>query len=585
MVKMNARINERLYLLFFLCLGVCGLISFKLSALGEIYIDASVDARNAFVNYPLHGTISVTHDAKDTVDVSNFSMEGKPLPVDFVKSVSMFSNQSVLVSFYRFQLSGKPAGTYILPPVSVKVGGNVYQSIPSSYEVAGAVPQTATVNTTPAALKLKAEVQSPKPFFPGQQARLVYYFLFKGNIELTSETLPLIDKISGFQKIGDKQIKNYQSDEWSIQEVSQEVQAVNPGDFTFPASTIEGYAYQQDPIQKTRTYFQPILKAEAPSVTITVSQFPSGAPSTFQGAVGKYAFKVSLLTPSSVYVEDRMKLAVDITTLDSSLDTVTLPSLNQPGFQGLFRSGDLPPVGEVQGKTKRFVFDIYPLVPSIEQIPSFTFSYFDPSKATYQSLQSDPIPITVKARAPIAPQQPPQEVKEKEVQTPQETKEETAAPKAIEVQKPQPIEIEGIYTLTSSDLKNTTLGTWWGLLLIPLGAFFLGFLYELRKYLLLLKERIKPKQSEEIWKEALASAKDPPKFFPLMRKALLMRLEENDIVASANIDPENLPNEGQAGEVREFLCRIEKERFAGKDKFPVEPVVKEAKALFYKIKK
>lgn len=570
----------------------------------DVKVTAEIEETRAFANQPLAGTITVTHDEKEVVDTKSFQLDNKEIPVDFVKSVKLSEYSPLQLSIYQFVAPSKPNGLYVLPEVSVKVGSKVYKSIRSTYEVkkAGAevrktdvqtkgsnsthATTTGTLEPSEAALELKAVVEGPKPLYPGQRFRLVYRFYFKGNIDLTKEELPLLDA-TGFQKIGDKETRDYHEGDWSVQEISQTVRAKSAGEYKFPASVLEGVAYRENKLLKKRTYLQPKLHAEVPATTVTVVSFPiEGKPAFFSGAVGAFTFEASLLTTSQVYLEEKMLLALDIFSRDADLQDVVIPSLDQPGIKGLFRLSDLPATGEVKNNTKRFVVELYPLSTSIKEIPSINFSFFDPIAEEYVTLHSQPIPITVSERQREFVK-PKEEVKVPPTSKPEEQHvQPMPLPLQPTKQMPAPvssIEIEGNLELTASDLRNVLFGTWSVLWTIPIGALLIALQIGLQRYLALQQDQKKPRQSDVVWQSAMKMSSSSSQIVPLISKALMLRLEENGEIASADIASDQLPQEGIAGQVRTFLMNVEESRFTGKEMMTPEQVMDEAKKLMLQL--
>ena len=90
---------------------------------------------NLVAGKPIQGSIFVTHDSKNTVDVNSFRLGNKELKVNLVQNAPMSSTSSIEVSIYRFQLDGLPVGVHTLPPINVKVGGKEVQALPLIIEV------------------------------------------------------------------------------------------------------------------------------------------------------------------------------------------------------------------------------------------------------------------------------------------------------------------------------------------------------------------------------------------------------------------------------------------------------------------
>src|SRR5258708_5303953 len=116
-----------------LSLCLCAFVfNFSLMA---VTVSSSINQNLGQENYPVNGTIFITHTKNEKIDSSSFILEKKPLTVNLVKDTPL-SNDHV-ISIYSFTLPGQPQGLYIFPSVSVKVGGKVYQSAASTYEITG----------------------------------------------------------------------------------------------------------------------------------------------------------------------------------------------------------------------------------------------------------------------------------------------------------------------------------------------------------------------------------------------------------------------------------------------------------------
>lgn len=548
-----------------------------------VEIRAEIDPYKAFENHPLQGTITVTHDMNNPIDTSSFQMNGTPLKADLVKTVRISPEDTLVISIYQFERPGQSHGTYSLPKIGVKIGSKMYYSLTSTYEVQGAAPALTDQATSKPVLELKAGVEGPSPLYPGQHTLFIYRFYFSGDIELVSEVLPLLDA-KGFVKVGEKQIKDSQQSGLNIQEIVQEVQAKEPGTFVFPESSAEGYAYKED-LLKNRTYIQPKLQTKVLPITVVVNAFPAeNKPATFNGASGQFALQVSLLTPSTMMAEDKILLAIDISGAEG-LDSVTAPDLSKSGFKRFFRLGDLPSVGTVNGNTKRFTVELYPLTSAIKTIPPVFFSYFDSANSRYVTLKSDPIPIDIKQSSPeklpekqkeqapaIEPEKNIPEVKPTPIPLPVPAEE-------TKIYKPEPIEISGNLPLTSADLFDKTFGTWKSLWYIPFGTIFIGVLVFLRKYAPKKLMEAKQIHSTDLLKTASQVPGDSAQFYQLIQDALMLSLVEKGEIASKDISVHDLPAEGHAGIVKAFLSDIEVHRYTRTVPLSPQEVLKKAKTL------
>jgi hypothetical protein len=557
-----------------------------------VKVSAEIDAGGAIEKRPISGTIFITHDQQLKVDSGSFLMGQKSLEAEFVKEVKVAPDQPLIISIYRFQLPAQPSGLYVLPAVSVRVGGKEYRSVRASYEVGTATDKQAPVPTpssaaapTPAvpnapasgdlsqkpSLKLEASVDGKTTLYPGQRTSLVYRFYYSGHIDLTGEVLPMLDA-DGLVKIGEKEIKDYTQGGLSVNEIVQEVEAAKPGSYIFGPSRIEGYAYELDRRGK-KQYLEPKLASEAPAVVITVAPFEGqDKPASFNGAVGQFEFEAHLLSADRVEVGDEISLALIISG-SGNLASVPLPDVCcQPGFSGFFRLSDLPPDEDVEGNQKRGIVKLRPLAASIKEIPSVEFSFFDPKASKYVVLHSDPIPITV-----LPAKQAPVQDLDKEAKPVKEVQ-----PK---VYSPAPIEIEGILSLNANDLHDKPFGTWWALGIWPFGIALILYQLNLRAYWEEQRKRIKTATSEELLQNAWKQPEGSALYFSLLNRALKLSLVESKLITSEDVANEDLPDGGIAGQVRSFLGSIDEKRFAGKMKLNYPELRSKAEELWQQVKK
>ncbi len=535
------------------------------------------------VNQPVRGTISITHESNATIDNASFKLGKDPLSVEFVREVKLVGNN--VLSIYRFESKGMPKGLYVLPAISANVGGTAYKSPMTSYEVQGnggtqytpspssqsvygtaTAPQPVANTNQAASIKLEAFVDGESKIYPGQRTRLTYKATYTGHIDLREEVLPLL-KPDGLRKIGDIDTKEEQSGELSVLLISQLVEGLQPGTFTYGPSYVEGLAYQETPGGR-KVYVNPPIHSKAPPVTVEVLPFPAEIkPASFKGAIGPLAMDVKLTSPSTVNVGDKITLTVDLTG-NTLLENVLPPDVCcQPGFSGMFKASDLPPQSVIKGKTKTFIFDLWPLSTEIKEIPPIEYAYFNPDTSKYEILKSEPIPLKVLSG-------------KKTEEVPAES-----PVKPIEEEKPaepiptRPIEIQTIYPLNCSDLHNLWFGTWNIFGLIPIGAALLLMQTALRDALIRRRMQVKRKTSSDYFEEAEKNLNNSTVFFPLINTTLILWLKENGEITDETVSPEELPQTGNANKVRQFLMGIQEKRFTGKNDLPLKDILQKAQDI------
>ncbi len=513
----------------------------------EVIVTSKIEG-SPQLGMPVEGTITITHDRSKAVDTNSFAMGGEPLEVEFLKEVQVAPDLPLIISIYTFTIEPQEVGLQELPRVSVDVGGTVYHSFSSTYQVEKAKKQP-QVSGGSIVLKIEPLVIGKTPLYPGQRIKVGYRYIFNYSHELSREELPLL-KAEGFSKLGAKETETKVEGKLVYYDVLQEVEAVEPGVYTFAPAKIQGRAWKKERLGK-KNYAKQESTAESAPVAIEVLAFPEeGKPPSFNGAIGEdLSFSVELKTPSEVSVGDKIVLLI---TIKGNGELASLPPPEvccQPGFSGFFRTSDLPPVEDIFGSIKTFTVEMRPLNDKITAIPSLEFSYFNPKEKQYQAIQSEPIPLKVS---------PMKEPAKKKQQLPKFDPKEKVEEKVDAALKP--IEIEGNFDIKEKDLSNRWFGTWWVLLIIPLGIGVLLLQVNLRRYLEQRRGVKRPKTARELFNDSMKNGPD----FNLLYQALLLRLVEIHEIDDHRISLSQLSKKGLSGKVRNFLEEVETLRFAGK---------------------
>lgn len=535
-------------------------------------IDVVVNSDAVSENAAIPVMVTIAHPEDQKVDPNSFEMEGERIEVERVGDMRRSSvviingkrtEEDVTISRYRFTIQGRSQGLYVVPPIQVKVGDEIYQSQSTSFEVAGSLSSEK--------FRLERSVEGGLPLYPGQRARVVYRIYFHDNIELTHQYLPLLDA-EGFRLTGSRQEDGKRSGKASVHEITQEIQALEPGEYTFDLSVVEGFVYREDFFGRRR-YRKPKLRAEAPSMTVEVIPFPeNGKPSSFNSSLGNFRYQVKMLTLKTLNVGDKVELQIDVSG-SGELGTVALPPIScQAGFTTAFRFSDLPITGEMITTpgmaNKRFILELRPLSVATKEIPAIEFSSFDPITEKYKIYRSDPIAINVQP-----------------LKTDVKVKKETEQTQTISIIEPeeeqidwtetlgtvQPIEIRGNQKLQVNQLKQSLFSSLWIMLAVPIGIVLLLMQQQLKRYLQTQKKKDKQQQAEQ-WLQQAIKNKDPDQSCRLLHQALLMRLQE-----------QNAPS---TPEIQSFLSELEQWRFSKiGEKRGLDQMKQTAYSLFKKIKK
>lgn len=535
--------------------------------MAQVAVESAINQNQGVANRKIEGIITITHAAKEKINSDSFLLEGKPLAVK-AKNEKKFSNDTV-VSNYSFELDPKEKGLYELPPISVEVDGKKYQSISTTYEVkasAAEKPEITPANRDSIVFKLEAFVDGPSPLYPGQRAKLMYRISYNRSIDLTESKFPLIHTTE-FKKIGDEQVKDYQAGSLTIQEIFQEIEASKPGTYHYPASSIEGYAYQTKFGQKF--YVPGKLQAEAPPVEVIVADFPKQEqPNSFTGSLGTISGELKMLTPASLKLGDKIALEL-VVSGPTNLSEIVLPDLKcQPGFSGFFHLSDLPPAGETKQGTKIFPIDLRPISRFVKEVPSIELSAFDPIKKQYVIWHSKPIPLEVSI-------------------PPLEENVFVAQPKLVDfvalysevVKRANPelpaLTYPSAVEVSIDDLTNSWVRTPLVLWLLPL----LGIALLWQAFRQRHKEEIvvrTQKTSEQFLHEAFRQRR-VENSISLLQRAFDLRLQEKGYDTDVEA-PEGVPER-----IRQFLADLDSFRYGLAKQFDRAKIKEEAQELFNKI--
>jgi hypothetical protein len=204
----------------------------------------------------------------------------------------------------------------------------------------------------------------------------------------------------------------------------------------------------------SRSFTGDALQTEA--MPVDVKPLPEPAPDTFSGAVGDYQIEAEV---------DITETAVDeaiswLVTIQGQGNIDTLPGPSWPDLSG-WRAFEQPSSDQteiIQGQligSRTFRRTLVPIEAGQFELPAITYTYFDPASETYQTIATDPIPISV-APGVVVPTTVP-------VSEPKQTLERLATD--IRHIKAAPLELQG------QPLLLTEYGIYWLGWLVPVVLF------------------------------------------------------------------------------------------------------------------
>jgi hypothetical protein len=147
---------------------------------------------------------------------------------------------------------------------------------------------------------------------------------------------------------------------------------------------------------KVRYYSNESLKLKSPVIKLDIKSLPAGKPANFNGLVGNFTMEASV-DKTELAANDAFNLRIKI----KGKGNISLLDIPKPNFPPDFEVYD-PKIsqksstdGSGMSGSKTYEYLIIPRNEGDYIIPSFRFSFFNPSKRKYQTLSSDTFRIKV----------------------------------------------------------------------------------------------------------------------------------------------------------------------------------------------
>ncbi len=334
-------------------------------------------------------------------------------------SITIINGQYSSHVSHIYTVFPQKTGTLQIPAVTVKVNGKAFSSQPIAIEVVNAAVDSPGAgddnNSAAAATSIKDRI-----FVTLEIPRKQVYL---------NEKIPLIIRlyINGLA-VRDVQYPQFQHDGFTVEEFSKprQYQQVIGGvryevlEFTtdiystragelklgpatlvcnllfknsnrqrFPANGFDNF-FEDDFFQGVfNNYQKRALSLSSVDLPIHVLTLPEeGRPPDFSGAVGTFTFDAKA-SPQKVGVADPVTLKMTVSGA-GNLETVTMPALKADENFKLYD----PQIKEENGN-KILEQVVIPKSEKVREIPAIKFSYFDPEKKSYQTIDRGPFPIQV----------------------------------------------------------------------------------------------------------------------------------------------------------------------------------------------
>ncbi|EMI15707.1 BatD [Rhodopirellula maiorica SM1] len=410
---------------------------------GEVRI--GISAKETYVGYPVTLQIEFNniakHDAPELPQVDGLKIESTGTPSQSRQIFMINGRQSVIESVtYSYAITPERAGDFVIPPLTVSYDGRkqLTESVRFSatksevgdlafVEISG--DRASVYVGEPIQLTLKIWI---KPY-QNEDYRVTLsegdmWSLISRQTDWGLFTDRMNELADNNQRPGGERVQRKADDgttsTYYLYEIDAEIYPQHSGSIDgsncrivvrYPTelkrsrSPLDDFFGDQSPFSGS-SFFDDTFSSFGPRLSISsirpvivdakvspieIKPIPSqGRPANYRGAVGDYQIYTQA-TPNRANAGDPITLNIAIRG-DGPMDRVQPPLLDeQELLTKHFKVADESLAGFVDGNQKLFTTTIRPLSESVTEIPAIEFSFFDPHKEKFVTVQSKPIPIEV----------------------------------------------------------------------------------------------------------------------------------------------------------------------------------------------
>jgi len=342
------------------------------------------------------------------------------LQIQYVGPSSAFSfvnGQTSSSITYSYVVTAQHDGEFTIPGMRANIGGQQLTSQPLKLIVTkAAAPSADAVNSgkEPAFMKLtfpKKKIYVGEPLVGRLEIYVREDVQNFGNFQLTSSPTDGFTAGKIAELANQRRRMQVGNRAYTVISLAVPLTPVRTGPLTLGPFTGSIVVVLPSPNQNADPFFGRFLnQGEQRQITLATEAIDvesqalplENKPGNFTGAVGSFDMTATA-GPTAVTVGDPITVRVQISGR-GAFDTVTLPLQDAwRDFKTYPPKVDFKPSDKfgIVG-AKSFEQVISPESADIREIPGFVFSYFNPDKKTYETLNQPPIPLTVKAGASAA---------------------------------------------------------------------------------------------------------------------------------------------------------------------------------------
>ncbi len=347
-----------------------------------------------------------------------------PAGLDPAGAAPSYSNQTSIIngvvkhsSSFTWMITASKAGTLIIPPQEIHIGGKPFKSNEVRVVVNANAVQPASQNDPLLVMQIEkreiyvGEVVPVTATIYAPERRVVMQRI--GLIEIPKDNFA----IQRFPIQAEQSIVSMGGARYRAYTFRSTLSALKPGKFKLGPATSEllfeveargSAGAMQHPFFMQME--QRTAKPQSSDIDMNVLPLPDkDRPAGFKGLVGDFDISINA-EPHELSVGDPISVEMNITG-SGNFDSLTAPELTSAGNWKTYPARRLnlrqpDPTGE--SMEQRAAFNQV-LIPKkiVAEIPPFEFSFFSPTKKQYVTVRTSPVPLRVKETAtPPAPRVP-----------------------------------------------------------------------------------------------------------------------------------------------------------------------------------
>src|SRR6059058_2273315 len=402
-------------------------------------ITAVLTSSDVVVGETVQLQIQIDNAGTSVKPPSNIDIPGLQIHYTGESTSMTMRNLSVTSSItYNYTILPEKSGTYKIPSQSIRVGKNNLQTPELTLRVADSPNPTARAgsnrapsgNTQTGEDKIAfAELLVPKKTaYVGEMIPVVVRIGFNSRTRVAEMAPPQVNG-QGFtvQKLGEgeRNLENIDGRSYVVFSYKTAISAARVGNFQIgpveqkanvlvPRRSSGVRRKPFDPFNGEDPFSDPFfalpfgglmeqheINVKSDPVSLEVKALPAGAPPAFSGAVGSFTMTAEA-NPKRVQIGDPITIKAAISGR-GNFDRMNAPELSdERGWHKYPPSSNFKQDDDVGiSGTKTFELVVSPNE-KLTRVPPLAFTYFDPVKEKYVTLQSETVPLIVEGNAPAS---------------------------------------------------------------------------------------------------------------------------------------------------------------------------------------